>query len=539
MTSEATTWNEAEHDAAAFEEMWGNYAGAPPANDAELPRNVDANDIGADRVRAAFASRQYPSAPQPEPLVPDVPEPEPYPIEALGPLRAAAEAVQRMTQAPLAIPAQSALAAASMAVQAFANVETLGGQRPLSLYCLTIAQSGERKSSCDAPLMAAMREFEREQAAAHSEARKAWAMDHAIWKARHDKTLNAIKGGKASKRELEDLGPEPTAPPLPDRLVSEPTFEGMTRLFANGQPSLGLFSDEGGQFLGGYAMSQDNKQKTLAAFNDLWMGNPIKRTRAGDGTFTLYGRRLSLHLMVQPTVAHSFLADPLAVDTGFLPRCLVCDPASTIGNRLHARARHDPAALDTFGARLGDILHTGAAMDPETRELKPRSLPLSREARVALIDYSDAIERAQAPGGQFEMIRGYASKSAEQAARMAGVLTLWTDMGAREVPAEAMGHGIALARYYLSEARRLAGVAAISEGMAKAEALRRWMHSEGWGKSWLTLREVMRQGPNRTRDNTEARKAIDLLVEHGWLTELPKNAEIEGVKVRKAWRIVR
>ncbi len=36
---------------------------------------------------------------------------------------------------------------------------------PLSLYALTIAESGARKSFCDKPLMAALREYEREIAA--------------------------------------------------------------------------------------------------------------------------------------------------------------------------------------------------------------------------------------------------------------------------------------------------------------------------------------------------------------------------------------
>jgi hypothetical protein len=71
-----------------------------------------------------------------------------------------------MTQAPVAIPGASALAVASLAVQGFADVETLGGARALSLYLLTIAGSGERKSSCDAPLMAALRTFERERSEA-------------------------------------------------------------------------------------------------------------------------------------------------------------------------------------------------------------------------------------------------------------------------------------------------------------------------------------------------------------------------------------
>ena len=46
----------------------------------------------------------------PQPLVRDIPPGLSYPVEALGPLRATVETVQGMAQAPVAIPASSALA---------------------------------------------------------------------------------------------------------------------------------------------------------------------------------------------------------------------------------------------------------------------------------------------------------------------------------------------------------------------------------------------------------------------------------------------
>ena len=186
----------------------------------------------------------------PQPLVREIAPGAAYPVASLGPLRDAVRAVQGMTQAPVAIPAQSALAVASLAVQGFADVETLGGTRPLSLYALTIARSGERKSACDAPLMAGLRAHEIQASQGQREALGSWENAHALWKKDRERIVN----GKAEKRtaaqaDLEALGPEPAAPPSADRTVTEPTFEGMTKLFATGNPSLGLFSDEGGQFL--------------------------------------------------------------------------------------------------------------------------------------------------------------------------------------------------------------------------------------------------------------------------------------------------
>jgi hypothetical protein len=479
----------------------------------------------------------------PQPLVREIAPGAAYPVHALGPLRPAVEAVQGVTQAPVAIPAQSALAVASLAVQGFADVETLGGTRPTSLYALTIARSGERKSACDAPLMTALRAHEKEQAKAQREEMESWRNAHALWKGAREKILSEAKSGKGEKRtaaqaDLEALGPEPEAPPSADRTVTEPTFEGLTKLFAHGQPSLGLFSDEGGQFLGGHAMNSENRQKTLAAFNDLWQGNPIRRTRSVDGHATLYGRRLAVHLMVQPGVARGFMADPLAADTGFLPRFLICEPPSAIGTRMQANARRDEMALASFAGRLRDILESPLPMEPETRELEPRILPLAPEARALLVAFSDAIEAAQAPRADLAHITGTASKAAEQAARIAGVLTLWRDLQAPKVEARDMADAIDLAQYYLSEASRLSSAALVSTEIDRAEALRKWL-LETWAEAEILVRDVVRMGPNPLRESPKARAALGILEKHGWLLPLEAGTVVRGAARAEAWAIVK
>src|SRR5687768_1406767 len=75
----------------------------------------------------------------------------PYPVDALPPLiRDAVEEVSGYVQAPVALIAASALAAVSTAVQTRFSVQrdaALSG--PSTLYLLTVAESGERKSTVD------------------------------------------------------------------------------------------------------------------------------------------------------------------------------------------------------------------------------------------------------------------------------------------------------------------------------------------------------------------------------------------------------
>ena len=85
------------------------------------------------------------------PLVAELTANEPYPVQALGPvLSAGALAIARKIQAPVAMAAQSVLAVAALAAQAHADVQLSYGQsRPLSLALVTVASSGDRKTSTD------------------------------------------------------------------------------------------------------------------------------------------------------------------------------------------------------------------------------------------------------------------------------------------------------------------------------------------------------------------------------------------------------
>src|SRR5215472_16920839 len=93
----------------------------------------------------------YSDWPEPEPLIPPLADPAPYPLEALSPvLRDAVSEYCQYGQQPVPIAAASALGAASLAVQGLVDIARDDGLRgPVSLYLLTIALSGERKTSAD------------------------------------------------------------------------------------------------------------------------------------------------------------------------------------------------------------------------------------------------------------------------------------------------------------------------------------------------------------------------------------------------------
>ena len=218
--------------------------------------------------------------PAPTPLLRALPPAMEPPLGALGGLNPAITAIHQLTQAPSAITMQAVLGTVSLAVQAHANVETLGGVRPTSLFLLTIAESGERKSGCDRLAMKVVREIERERATGY----KAALERHQIALARHDAERNRLAKDDEvieAEADLAALGAPPAPPHAPHMLLPDPTIEGLLKYFEDGGPSLGIFSDEGGQLLGGSGMSHENRLKTAAGFSKLWMVSRL--TGSGQG----------------------------------------------------------------------------------------------------------------------------------------------------------------------------------------------------------------------------------------------------------------
>jgi len=290
-----------------------------------IPGNNYVAQNGSKSSGNSSADTNKTSPAKPLPLRRQIAPAQPFPIDSLGDLLSpVARALSEVVQAPAAMCGQSLLAAAALAVQPFADVFVDGRQYPLSLYCLSVGDSGERKTAVDDIALA----------------------PHRTWEKHKFKTFRTRKSEyEAEKRQWEqdkkdgDPGPEPSPPLNPTLIAEEPTYEGLIKLIENGQPSIGIFSDEGGRLLGGHAMRPDDQLKTAAGLSGLWQGNAISRVRAGDGAIKLFGRRLCMHLMVQGSVANGFLGNATLKGQGLPTRFLLVWPPSTVGTRIY-RAVH-------------------------------------------------------------------------------------------------------------------------------------------------------------------------------------------------------
>lgn len=488
----------------------------------------------------------------PRPLYRELPPAAPFPVHSLGPvLGKAAWAIESMIQCPMACAANSVLAVASLAAQSRANVILPIGQgkpAPLSLYLFTVLDSGERKSSADSMALKPVRDLERELAQAETVERVDYDVKQAAWDASHKYLLiQHKKDREALEAALYDLGPPPQ-PPLLSVLApsGDQTMEGLFRIYQHGRPSLAMLCDDAATFLGGHSLKVEQKAATTANLCRAWDGSKLERIRGGDGVIVLFDRRLSCHLMVQPGVAAGFLSDSQFADQGLLARFLVSAPQGRAGTRLRDdtayqdlvhKAAHD---LEGYNIAAKNLLRQSVRWkDKKDRALGVEldSLVFTPEARALYVDFANTIEGELGPNASLAMVKAFASKLPENAARIAGTLTLIADPRASEIEATTLADAISLAEYYLGETIRLMAFGTIAPELRLAVSVLEWLHAQP--DEVIGLRDIYRLGPNAIRQADKARRVMDVLCEHGWVRPMTDGAVIEGQRHKEAWQIVR
>jgi hypothetical protein len=344
-----------------------------------------------------------------------------YPIDSLGPLAPACEAIATAGQVQPAMAGQCLLGAASLLTQGLFNVATLAGSRPLSLYLLTLGDSGDGKSTAQSAALAPVNEWQREAAKAYSN------------------ELRVYDKAKATRKK----GDEPSEQPEPPyRLAGDATVEGLRRDLDTGPCSQGVFSDEAAAILSGYGMSADHRSKTAGVFSKLWDAGHLSVSRATGGRVERYGRRVALHWLIQPMATSESIGDPLLSALGFWPRFLAAWPEPQ-GPRLACGFMPEKLpAVTAYWQRCAELLNDALPDDAGDCPL----IPLADDARSLM---GIAFERFEKEGrlGGLQVVKPSALRATEQACRIAGVISAFA--GRRTVTADDARGGLALVSYSL------------------------------------------------------------------------------------------
>jgi putative DNA primase/helicase len=428
--------------------------------------------------------------------------------------------VQAFTQAPMALVASSALSAVSLAVQPLVDVQRASQLiGPVSLYLLTVADSGERKSTCDGYFTRAIYEFQEECAEAAKPELADYRADKLAWEAKRDGLRETIrqdtKSGKSTvetQEKLRDIeSTMPQAPRVPRLLRGDETPENLAWALAREWPSGAVISAEAGLILGAHGMGKDSVMRNLALLNTLWDGKSHSVGRRTSESFTVKGARLTVGLQVQQAAIESFFerSDGLARGTGFLARFLVAWPESTQGTRRYVEPPANWPALSAFNSRLGELLAVSVAIDDDGG-LTPKLVVFSPRAKTAWVNFHDAIEDELRIGGELADCKDFASKAADNAARLAALFHVFEQGQEGAISADTFENASRIVAWHLSEARRFFGQVTSTPALANAELLDGFLIQYAWQQKTGSVprRTIEQYGPNRLR----SRETIEVAV---------------------------
>ncbi|MGG7055238.1 DUF3987 domain-containing protein [Nitrosomonas sp. ANs5] len=356
-------------------------------------------------------------------------------------------------QVPIETAGQSVLAAVSLLAQALYDVETISGVKPISLYALTLAGSGESKSTTDGIAMECVNSMEKSEYKPYAKKLDEW---------------NRL-GKKAKENE-----PPPIAP---FRTVKSATVQGMVRSFSEGVPDQGNFTDEGATMLTGWGMSAEQMRESLATFNGLWDGTSISVMRGGVGRTHLDGKRFCLHWMTQPTVVAQALNNPIFQTIGFFPRVLLAHPEPMKPRLYREFYPGENTDVALYWSRCNVFLKERYSIPEGDRQV----IRLSADARKPLAAFWEEMELSRDKDNEYNDLKPFCTRGAEQVCRIAGVLAAYENHTNGKtnftLSAKNINDAIRLFMYSLNSWRDLFGKREDTEAENEANDLHKWLTS--------------------------------------------------------------
>lgn len=452
--------------------------------------------------------------PKPIPFIPENTAPTPYPVDALPVImRDAIKAIAEFEQVPLALAAQAVLAAAGHVAHTRVDAGIKSSKKmPCTLWMLSLGDSGVGKT-------AAYRQAFDPIDIREKRIKKTYNVEMK----NHDLGKIGLKGD-ALKEYYQTKSPpyDPTSV-----ISSDGSFSRMMSMFVEGTPALFWNTDEGGQMLSGHSMKADNSIAVLGALTTLWDKGEGERLRSksnADASGSFAGRRLSISLMAQEIAIRQILNDPILRGQGFLPRFLFSAPESLVGSRKKDEASLDQEVSDVPGiinywARVDQLLDQPMAIIDD--QISAPLLPVSQKAKEVWLRYWQNTEYRQAKFGDFEALRPFASRSAQNTLRIATVLAFFDKRP--QIDAEIMKAAYLIADHSLQEWRRYADSVVVDPAILLAQIALDWLLKETLKGKWLEFDAVdwSKSGcnTNQLRKAATRNKAFNVLVETNHLLE--------------------
>lgn len=443
-----------------------------------------------------------------------------YPVDAFPIIpREAAMELERNVQAPPSMIGTELLAAMSATAQANVKVKlpTGGDPKTVSLYTMTVAEPGERKTQIHRFIFRSLHQRD-EIHATHFAAEmeeynlKISIFDSVIRELTRQITQATCAGNPtdeltAKLKEQQKLKP---AKPRSRRLIFQNASErSILEAMEGDGRSVALLSDEGEVILSSPLLARN------AVLNKAWDGGPVLLDRANGVSLTARDTRTTVSIMVQGEVLRDFLQrrGQSARGSGFLARFLITCPQSTRGwrfNHVGNQSWHALHALYNLINELsGDATCTPCRVDVVYE--------FDDYATHDWINYVNHIEANIQPTGALRNIPDFASKAGEITARIAAILHHFGRQQGK-MSRDTLKRAMDLMDFYINEFLRLFSPEfEVPHVHSDALVLEQYLHRVCWMNqiSQIGHNDVYRCISKSLRDKSRFQAAVQLLLHQG------------------------
>lgn len=446
-----------------------------------------------------------------------------FPVDALPePLKTFVEAVAESTQTPVDMAAVCALAVLSCALQGKFKVEQNSNHsEPLNLYILIIAKSGERKSSIVKIMTEPIYQYEVEENDRRRAKMEEENAELTALKRQLDQYEKAEKADEARQICLQIKENERNRTKPLRLLADDVTPEALTSLLADNGGILSVISTEGGLFdtLSGRYSNTISIDTVLKAYT----GDRIRVDRKGRECETINEPTLTMLLSAQDNVLEGLMKNEAFRNRGLPARILYSRPVSKVGSRKYHVQELSSACEQKYNQLILALLNI-----PHTKQAV--RLKLSKKADLCAEQYFKELEARLV--NDLAAIDDWGGKHFGNMLRIAGSLHCvkhGKEAEAVSISRETVESAIQISRYFMEHAQFAYLQLGADKTMRRAKLLlQRISEQKKQGNQEWSQYDLFRLCRGEFAVVEDAKPAIDLLVEYGYLRECIQNAPTGG-----------
>jgi len=440
-----------------------------------------------------------------------------YPLDAYPDFLAKViEEVHNTVLSPVPVVAQSVLGYMSATAQGEVDVLITPGlkPKPVSLFLLTGAVSGDRKTTTDNLVNAPLHAYDRQQQKEYDEKMAKYKSDMALWKIKEKvaaKTLKKMLEDRKDTAECENeykniQDGEPVKPEWRQIIFGDTTFRGMTEVLPQDNASVCLLSSEAGNII-------KQLKQTLPQFNDAWGGEDIATNRVA-GCRIIRNPRTTISWMVQPQYVEDLLlsAKSRARPSGFAARFLFCFPDSLQGYRFKEPGEYEKPDLTA----LHELHEIGNRL-LQKRHADHKRTVLTIQNQYHLDQLYNDIEAELRYDGFFREFEDAGSKLLENITRMAALFHVFSgeyEQGSTEISVQHVNAACSICTWHMKQFMNLYHKRA--PVMQRAIKLMNWLDEYQYRPRWRTgfsCSLIVQSGPACVDSRAKLDEAIDIIQE--------------------------